>query len=68
MPAAVVGPPIFALDAMRISSKANPNIFPPIRQNSMFTTTIIRQNTKRSGAFVNISMMDAGTPITKKNI
>ena len=29
---------------------------------------MMKQKTKSSGAFTKISMMEAGTPITKKNI
>ena len=68
MPAAVVGPPMFALDAMRMSSSGKFSIFPPIRQNSILTITMIKQKTKSSGAFVRISMIEAGTPMIKKNI
>ena len=67
MPAAVVGPPILALEARMISSRSNRNSFPPRKQNSMFTSTMIMQNSSRIGALRIRIPMDAGTPMAKKN-
>ena len=68
MAAAVDGPPIFALDAMIASCRDTFNSFDPNKTISIFTTTIIKQNTKSSGAVFMISGMLAGTPITTKKI
>ena len=65
--AAVVGPPIFALEANIISSKLNLKILPNIKDTNIFIKTTIEQNTKSKGEFFIISVNDAGTPITKKN-
>ena len=68
MAAAVDGPPMLAFDAMIASCKETFNSFDPSRTISIFTTTIIKQNTKSSGAVFMISGMLAGTPITTKKI
>ena len=41
MPAAVVGPPMLALEAMMASSRSNLQSFAPTKQNSMLMTTIM---------------------------
>ena len=65
MPAAVVGPPILALDARIISSRSNRNSFPPSRQKAIFTSTIIMQNSSRIGALRISTPTEAGTfPVT----
>ena len=49
--AAVVGPPIFALDARIASYKLNLNIFATINVTSMFISTIIPQYKSSNGDF-----------------
>lgn len=44
-----------------------PAAWPNTKQNSMFTITMIAQNTSSRGAFRKIALMDAGAPIAKKN-
>jgi hypothetical protein len=66
--AAVVGPPIFALEAKMISSMLNFNNFPNPKEKIILTKTIIAQNTNNNGDFSKINGMDAGTPITTKKI
>ena len=66
MPAAVVGPPMLALDARMISSREPPMSLPPMNQKSMLMITIRRQKTRSRGACWMMSGIDAGTPMTKK--
>src|SRR5699024_103333 len=68
MAAAVVGPPIFALLATRISSKLYFNNFPAPRDMVILIRTIINTKTNSNGAFWTINGIDAGTPITTKKI
>lgn len=52
MPAAVVGPPMLALEAMMASSRSNFSTLAPMKQNSILTTTIRNVSTRNSGASV----------------
>ena len=52
MPAAVVGPPILALEARMASSRSALKSLAAPKQNSMFTMTMIRHSTSSSGASV----------------
>ena len=52
--AAVVGPPIFAFDAIQISSRLNLKILPNTKETIMFIPTMIAQNTRSNGACVTI--------------
>ena len=67
MAAAVVGPPIHALDASMASSKLNLNIVAPKKVTIIFDETIIKQKTNSSGDLKNIDTIEAGAPITTKN-
>ena len=66
MPAAVVGPPILALEARMMSSRSKCSSLPPTKQNSMFTTTMMAVNASSSGVSVKILDMEAGTPMTNR--
>ena len=66
--AAVVGPPIFAFDARIASSKVKPNIFAAINVTSILINTIIAQNRSSRGDFSIIASIEAGIPITTKNM
>ena len=65
--AAVVGPPIHALETKIASSKSNFNNFAAIKVTIIFNTTIIKQNTNNKGDSNNIDDIEAGAPITTKN-
>ncbi len=66
--AAVVGPPIFALHASIISSRLNLNNFPKPRVNNKFIIAIMNTNKNNKGALLIMSSIEAGIPITTKNI
>ena len=68
MAAAVVGPPTFALLARIISSRLNLNTFPKSSDIARLITTIIATKANSSGAWEIIKEIEAGTPITTKNI
>ena len=65
--AAVVGPPIFAFEARMASSTVNPK-FSPSNVTAIFTKTMIAQNTNNNGDFSIIAPIEAGIPITTKEI
>ena len=67
MPAAVVGPPMLALEARMISSKSKCSSLPPTKQNTIFTMTMMSVKASSSGVFCRISTMEAGTPMTNRN-
>lgn len=66
--AAVVGPPMFALEARMISSRLNLKILPKIRVMSILQATMMRAYTNSRGAWVMMLMMEAGAPITAKKM
>ena len=49
------------------SSSVAPASFAPIKQNAIFTQTIIKHRTRNSGDFSITVMIFAGTPITNRN-
>ena len=66
--AAVVGPPMLALEAIIISSMEKLNILPKMSDTIIFTATIMSANTRRSGDSFIIIGMEAGAPITAKKM
>ena len=52
MPAAVVGPPMLALEAMMASSRSKRSSRAPTKQKTMFTTTMRKVSTSSRGASV----------------
>ena len=64
--AAVVPPPIFALEQIIASSMPNLKIFAPASSKVMFTTRMIRQQTKKSGASPTRSANTTGADMDAK--
>ena len=60
--------PIQALEARIASSKLNLNNLAHMKVTSIFISTTTKQNTNNNGEFIIIDCIEAGTPITTKNM
>ena len=65
--AAVVGPPILALQASITSSMLNLNNLPTPMVMAKLMMATMNTNTNNSGALVTIKPIEAGIPMTTKN-